>query len=110
MKVIHRAYVVLCAIWYYLYNLKKVKSTHEGVLLFVFYSTRARACIFLLNKMVVKIVPSKFHGLCAKSLGDLAKCRYFQDSIIAAEAFVNTSYENWFFIFLMMLQKYVHMS
>ena len=28
-------YVVRCAIWYYLYNLKKVKNTHGGVLFLV---------------------------------------------------------------------------
>ena len=26
-------FVMLCAIWYHLYNLKNMKSTHEGVLL-----------------------------------------------------------------------------
>ena len=29
------AYVMLCAIWYNLYNLKNVKKTHGGVLLLV---------------------------------------------------------------------------
>ena len=28
-----RNYVVFCAIWYYLYNLKNVKKSHGGVLL-----------------------------------------------------------------------------
>ena len=28
-------YVMLCAIWYHLYNLKNVKNTHEGLLLLV---------------------------------------------------------------------------
>ena len=28
-------YVMLCAIWYHLYNLKNVKNTHGGVLLLV---------------------------------------------------------------------------
>ena len=28
-------YVMLCAIWYHLYNLKSVKNTHGGVLLLV---------------------------------------------------------------------------
>ena len=27
----------------------------------------ARACIFLLNKILVKTMPSKFHGLCTKN-------------------------------------------
>ena len=29
------SYVVRCTIWYHLYNLKNVKSTHGGVLLLV---------------------------------------------------------------------------
>ena len=29
------AYVVRCAIWYHLYNLKNVKNTHGGVLILV---------------------------------------------------------------------------
>ena len=32
------AYVMLCAIWYYLYNFKNVKNTHGGVLLFGCFS------------------------------------------------------------------------
>ena len=28
-------YVVRCAIWYHLYNLKNVKNTHGGVLILV---------------------------------------------------------------------------
>ena len=28
-------YVMLCVIWYYIYNFKNVKSTHGGVLLLV---------------------------------------------------------------------------
>ena len=28
-------YVMRCAIWYYLYNLKNVKNTHGGVLILV---------------------------------------------------------------------------
>ena len=28
-------YIMLCAIWYHLYNLENVKNTHEGVLLLV---------------------------------------------------------------------------
>ena len=31
----NRVYVMRCAIWYHLYNLKNVKNTHGGVLLFV---------------------------------------------------------------------------
>ena len=33
-----------CAIWYHLYNLKKVKNTHGGVLLLV--KLQAKACNF----------------------------------------------------------------
>ena len=31
----NQPYVMLCAIWYHLYNLKNVKSNHGGVLLLV---------------------------------------------------------------------------
>ena len=34
-------YVMLCAIWYHLYNLKNVKNTHRGVLLLVMLETEA---------------------------------------------------------------------
>ena len=33
MAFMYRLYVVRCAIWYYLCNLKNVKNTHGGVLL-----------------------------------------------------------------------------
>ena len=33
-----------CTIWYYLYNLKNVKNTHEGVLILV--KLQAKACSF----------------------------------------------------------------
>ena len=35
-------YVVRCAIWYYLYNLKNVKNTHGGVLILVKLQAEAR--------------------------------------------------------------------
>ena len=35
---------MLCAIWYYLYNLKKLRNTHGGVLLLV--KLQASACDF----------------------------------------------------------------
>ena len=41
-------YVVLCAIWYYSYNLKNVKNTHGGVLLIV--KLQALACNFTKSK------------------------------------------------------------
>ena len=34
-------YVMRCAIWYHLYNLKNVKNTHGGVLFFVKLQTKA---------------------------------------------------------------------
>ena len=34
-------YVMRCAIWHHLYNLKNVKNTHEGVLLLVKLQARA---------------------------------------------------------------------
>ena len=37
-------YVMLCAIWYHLHNLKNVKNTHAGVLLLV--KLQASACSF----------------------------------------------------------------
>ena len=37
-------FVMRCAIWYYLYNLKNVKNTHGGVLILV--KLQAPACNF----------------------------------------------------------------
>ena len=37
-------YVVRCAIWYHLYNLKNVKSTHGGVLLLILKVTLLHGC------------------------------------------------------------------
>ena len=34
----HTLYVTRCAIWCHLYNLKNVKSTHEGVLILVTFT------------------------------------------------------------------------
>ena len=34
-------YVMRCAIWYYLYNLKNAKNTHVGLLLLVRLQTEA---------------------------------------------------------------------
>ena len=39
-----KPYVMVCAIWYHLYNLKNVKNTHEEVLLLV--KLQALACNF----------------------------------------------------------------
>ena len=39
---IKSTYVVICAIWYHLFNLKNVKCTHGGVLLLV--KLQAEAC------------------------------------------------------------------
>ena len=38
-------YVMLCTIWYHLYHLKNVKSTHGGVLILV--KLQAKACNFI---------------------------------------------------------------
>ena len=35
MSILDVSYVVLCTIWYHLYNLKNVKNTYGGVLLLV---------------------------------------------------------------------------
>ena len=39
-------YVIICAIWHHLYNLKKKKNTYEGMLLLVKLQTEAllRGC------------------------------------------------------------------
>ena len=37
-------YVMRCAIWYHLYNLKNVKNTHGGVLILV--KLQAKGCNF----------------------------------------------------------------
>ena len=43
----HVLYVMLCRIWYHLYNLKSVKNTHGGVLLLVKF--QASTCNFTEN-------------------------------------------------------------
>ena len=48
-----------CAIWYHLYNLKNVKNTHRGVLLFVKLQASARHYIYFMQMMSV-IMPLKF--------------------------------------------------
>ena len=40
------AYVMFCAIWYHLCNLKNMKNTHEGVLLLVKLQSVRRSVIF----------------------------------------------------------------
>ena len=40
----HPLYVVRCAIWYYLHNLKNVKNTHGGVLILALKLTLLRSC------------------------------------------------------------------
>ena len=39
------SYVVRCAIWYYLYNLKNVKNTHGGVLTLVQAATLLKSTL-----------------------------------------------------------------
>ena len=46
LKASERMYVVRCAIWNHLYNLKNVKSTHGGVLQLVKLQVQAKACKF----------------------------------------------------------------
>ena len=38
LVLVHNLYVMCCAIWYHLYNLKTVKNTHGGVLILVGFS------------------------------------------------------------------------
>ena len=40
-KLFQKAFVMLCGIWYHLYNLKNVKNTHGAVLLLVKLQTEA---------------------------------------------------------------------
>ena len=41
------SYMMLCTIWYHLYNLKNVKDTHRGVLLLVTFRLQLEACNFI---------------------------------------------------------------
>ena len=45
LKFTLKLYVMRCAIWYHLYNLKHVKNTHGGVLILVML--QASACNFI---------------------------------------------------------------
>ena len=53
------SFVVRCAIWYHLYNLKKVKNTHGGVLILVVKLVVSEFATELLKKMQLweKLVP-----------------------------------------------------
>ena len=53
-------YVMLCTIWYHLYNLKTVNNTHGGVLLFV--KLQALACNFPYECQItmLKVIISTF--------------------------------------------------
>ena len=105
-----------------LYSFDEIESTYAGLFWdcvthsWWFYDMVSkcilRSCvrIFLLIQIPVKTMLHKFHGLCAKSFGNLAKYRYFlrfhDDS---RNIFLNTSMEIVFFIFLIMLAKFVPM-
>ena len=52
-------YVVRCAIWYYLYNLKNVKNTHGGVLILV----KLQAC-----KLATLLKLTLLHGYFSRFL------------------------------------------
>ena len=41
------SYMMLCTIWYHLYNLKNVKDTHRGELLLVTFRLQLEACNFI---------------------------------------------------------------
>ena len=53
------SFVVHCPIWYHLYNLKKVKNTHGGVLILVVKLVVSEFATELLKKMQLweKLVP-----------------------------------------------------
>ena len=56
----------------------------------------------------LKTISQKFQGFWAKSFGDAAKyCRFHNDSINVIK---NTVEGNKFSVFLMMLQKHVHVD
>ena len=42
---------MLCAVWYHLYNLKIVKSTHGGILFFVKPAMEAETCNFAISNI-----------------------------------------------------------
>ena len=56
-----RQFVVRCAIWYHLYNLKNVKNTHGGVLILV----KLQASIYLrsVEKSTCLRVPQKIRRI-----------------------------------------------
>ena len=61
------SFVVRCAIWYHLYNLKKVKNTHGGVLILVVKLVVSEFATELLKKMQLweKLVSwSKYLSIC----------------------------------------------
>ena len=46
---------MLCAIWYHLYNLKNVKNTHEGMLLFVKWQAHVFEILQMIPNYVVHV-------------------------------------------------------
>ena len=50
------SYETLCAIWYYLHNLKHVKNTHGGVLLLVKLQAEAQSIIYDLTFRILLLI------------------------------------------------------
>ena len=76
-----------------------------------FYFLINRVCIFLLTRILVRTMSRKIPGLCIKSFAGLVKYYYFlRFRTGSRNIFVNKKQKNFFFIFLIMLPKSVHMG
>ena len=53
-------FVMRCAIWYHLYNLKNVKNTHGGVLILVKLQASAFSHSYSSNQSIIKYFPVNF--------------------------------------------------
>ena len=60
-------WVMVCAIWYYLYNCKNVKNPHGGVILLVKLQVSASACNFKLQTVTLQKV-TLHHGCFSRFL------------------------------------------
>ena len=69
-------YVMLCAIWYHLYNLKTLKNTHGGVLLLV--KLQSEACNFT-RKLTLpyKCFLNYINGTKSSRASHFFLCSYF---------------------------------
>ena len=61
---IQRQYVMRCAIWYHLYDLKNVKNTHGGVLILVksawnFTKINTPAWVLFTFFLIVQMIPNR---------------------------------------------------